>query len=614
MSIAGVDGVVHNTCAGIEGAFLDYYKSPLGTSLPTKPVHSPTVRTGKLVTDDHRNILLAAVTPAEIKECMFAISSTKSPGPDGYNSQFFKDSWEIVEEDVTLAIQDFFPELMLVALHFPQKFIELVMTCVSSPSYSLAVNGNNFGFFQGRRGLRQGDPLSPLFFTICMEYLSRILGVVAQQDGFKFHPMCGHIKLNHFLFADDLLLFCKGTDISIMWLLRAFYTFSAASGLQLNRSKSDIYFNGGALPFKYLGVPISSKKLTKNEGLKLTERIVARIRGWWAKHVSYAGRVTLVNAVLANLHSYWATIFLIPSCIMNKINAICKNFLWSGKSDYSKVPNIGWDTCCYPKEEGGLGIKDIKKWNKALLGKYVWWLANKKDHLWVRWVNHVYMKGTNWFDYMAPSDCSWPWKKITYIMHTYKQAYTTNLWLNAHAPYTVAAGYEWLLVKKPKVSWWFLCWNSLNIPKCLFIFWKFMHQRLPTRDRLARMGLAVEKIFPICLLANESHGHLVYDCVYAKTYTSLLQNSLHTVFTLQDLVCWFSAGRRISKMRKRYVGACHEALIYWIWRIRNEARLDHFVGRPELIVHQILQDVKTRFLKQNFTIMGARDKNWFHSL
>ncbi|XP_074266685.1 uncharacterized protein LOC141589965 [Silene latifolia] len=83
MSIAGVDGVVHNTCAGIEGAFLDYYKSLLGTSLPTKPVHSPTVRTGKLVTDDHRNILLAAVTPAEIKECMFAISSTKSPGPDG---------------------------------------------------------------------------------------------------------------------------------------------------------------------------------------------------------------------------------------------------------------------------------------------------------------------------------------------------------------------------------------------------------------------------------------------------------------------------------------------------------------------------------------------------
>ncbi|XP_074301105.1 uncharacterized protein LOC141632457 [Silene latifolia] len=184
---------------------------------------------------------------------------------------------------------------------------------------------------------------------------------------------------------------------------------------------------------------------------------------------------------------------------------------------------------------------------------------------------------------MAPSDCSWPWKKITYIMHTYKQAYTTNLWLNAPAPYTVAAGYEWL-------------------------------RRLPTRDRLARMGLAVEKICPICLLADESHGHLVYDCVYAKTCTSLLQNNLHTVLRLQDLVCWFSEGRRISKMRKRYVGACHVALIYWIWRIRNEARLDHLVRRPELIVHQLLQDVKTRFLTQNFSIMGARDKNWFHSL
>ncbi|XP_074297715.1 uncharacterized protein LOC141628474 [Silene latifolia] len=113
-----------------------------------------------------------------------------------------------------------------------------------------------------------------------MEYLSKILNVVAQQADFTFHPMCGHIQLNHLLFADDLLLFFKGTEVSIMWMLREFATFSTSSGLCLNREKIDIYFNGvtrdvignivqvsgfrrGTLPFKYLGVPISSKKLTK---------------------------------------------------------------------------------------------------------------------------------------------------------------------------------------------------------------------------------------------------------------------------------------------------------------------------------------------------------------
>ncbi|XP_074277491.1 uncharacterized protein LOC141601122 [Silene latifolia] len=156
---------------------------------------------------------------------------------------------------------------------------------------------------------------------------------------------------------DDLLLFCKGDAVSIMWILRVFSTFSAASSLSMNKTKLEIYFNvvnnetmesilqvsgfhTGALPFKYLGVPISSKKLTKSKEKKLTDRIVARIRGWGTRHLSYAGRVVLVNSVLTTLHSYWASLFLLSSRLMNKINAICRNSLWSGTSEFKKVPNI----------------------------------------------------------------------------------------------------------------------------------------------------------------------------------------------------------------------------------------------------------------------------------
>ncbi|XP_074265774.1 uncharacterized protein LOC141588219 [Silene latifolia] len=347
----GTDGVMHSNFDKIEAAFLHYYKNLLGSSLPTTAIHGPTVRQGKLVTQDHCFISLAEVTDVEIKECLFSISSIKSPGPDGYSSQVFKDFWEIVGGDVIAAIKNFFQTGKLLkqvnttnitlipkssnptnVLDFRPiaccntlyktlaevlckrlskilpdiKFTDLVMTCVTSPTYSLNINGNKFGFF-------------------------------------------------------------KGNETSIMWILRAFSTFSSASGLCLNRSKSNIYFNGvkygivedilqisgfhrGSLPFKYLGVRISSKKLTKNESLKLTDRIVARIRGWGTKHLTYAGR----------------------------------NFVWRGTSDYKISPNVKWDTCCLPKEEGGLGIKDAKTWNKALFGKYVWWLANKKDHLWVR--------------------------------------------------------------------------------------------------------------------------------------------------------------------------------------------------------------------------------------
>ncbi|XP_074277684.1 uncharacterized protein LOC141601313 [Silene latifolia] len=108
INITGGDGINYSTCDGIEKAFLDYYKSLLGTSLPTVHVHVPTVRTGRVVTEAHNNILLTPVTSAEIKECLFSIPSTKSPGPDGYSIQFFKDSWDVVRDDVIVAVQDFF--------------------------------------------------------------------------------------------------------------------------------------------------------------------------------------------------------------------------------------------------------------------------------------------------------------------------------------------------------------------------------------------------------------------------------------------------------------------------------------------------------------------------
>ncbi|XP_074283485.1 uncharacterized protein LOC141608034 [Silene latifolia] len=334
---------------GIEDAFLENYKDLLGSSHDT----------------------------IDINDCIFSIPSAKSPGPDGYSiykgiakvlcnilrkvlldiisfSQgAFVKGRNIVEN--VLICQDLvrlynrkspspkclikidlrkaydsvewkFLEQMLHALKFPKKFIRLIMACVTSPAYSLVVNGILFGFFQ------------------------------------------------------------------------------VASGLTLNKEKSKIYFNGmtasamanimqvsgfhrGALPFKYFGVPISSKKLTKNEELKLTDRIVARIRGLGARHLSYAGRLTLVQS-----------------------------------------------------EEGGFGIKDLKNWNVAFLGKTV------------------------------------------------------------------------------------------------------------------------------------------------------------------------------TKMQKKYMGACYLALYYYVWRTRNEARLKGMVRRPEGVVKHILNDISHRFHRINARKFKARDLEWIHKI
>ncbi|XP_074300104.1 uncharacterized protein LOC141631314 [Silene latifolia] len=670
-------GITHTDNQDIEGAFLDYYQDLLGTHTNTSKVHGPTVRTGPTLTDLHHQILLRTVTKDEVKASIFSIPPTKAPGPDGYSSQFFKDSWDIIGNEVTEAVLDFFqtgqllkqlnctnitlipkvsrpvhvhefrpiaccnilykciakilctrlgqvlPDIircnqgafvkgrtivenvlicqdlvrlykrrsasprcllkidlrkaydtvewgfvqdMLQKLNFPTKFIDMLMVCITTPSYSLALNGNNFGFFKGKRGLKQGDPLSPLIFTLY-----------------------------------DLLLFCKGTELSIMWLLRSFSTFSAASGLKLNKEKSNIYFNGvptsiiqnilrvsgfvqGQLPFKYLGVPISSKKISKNDGMKLVDKVVARLRSWGARQLSYAGRLTLVTSVLSTLHSYWASMFLIPVGIMNKIEATCRNYLWGGSDNYLKAPKVNWEQCCCSKEEGGLGIQAAKTWNKALLGKYIWWVASKKDHLWVRWISHVYMKGVHWTEYKPPVDCSWSWKKIAHMMPLFKQAYIQDKWLGQDKPYSIQAGYQWLRIGKDKVPWTFVCWNRFNIPRHSFIYWAAAHQRLLTRDRMKKMGFGIDETCFLCGSSNEDHQHLFSDCPFSTLCFKLLQQKLHIQFPVQHLVTWQASGRGTSRLQRDLITACHVAIIYEIWQNRNHTRLHGSVRRPESIV------------------------------
>lgn len=81
------------------------------------------------------------------------------------------------------------------------------MICVKIVSYSILVNGALSPIFKEKRGVRQGDPLSPYLFTFSIEYLTRLLKNLRQQNGFKFHPRCQKQKIIQPSFADDLLLF-----------------------------------------------------------------------------------------------------------------------------------------------------------------------------------------------------------------------------------------------------------------------------------------------------------------------------------------------------------------------------------------------------------------------
>src|SRR4051812_12841452 len=95
-------------------------------------------------------------------------------------------------------------------------------------------------------------------------------------------------------------------------------------------------FKEGCLPFKYLGVPISSKKLASHHYLALIEKILVRIRHWTAKLPSYAGRLQLIKSVSFSIANYWMVCFPIPKNVISKIDALCRSYFWTGKDSISR--------------------------------------------------------------------------------------------------------------------------------------------------------------------------------------------------------------------------------------------------------------------------------------
>ncbi len=159
-------------------------------------------------------------------------------------------------------------------LGFPTRFVAWIMECVTSASYSIKINKGIHGFFPGKRGLRQGDPLSPMLFVICMELLSRLLNKETARRPFRFHQHCESLRLSHLIFADDIVLFSRGDVGLVGVLMKCLKQFEHMSGLCVSVGKSSIFlasvpdeekaalvsatgFKVGVFPFRYLGIPIS---------------------------------------------------------------------------------------------------------------------------------------------------------------------------------------------------------------------------------------------------------------------------------------------------------------------------------------------------------------------
>ena len=206
---------------------------------------------------------------------------------------------------------------VLQAFHFPPKIIKIIMSCITSVSTSILVNGGVLERFEPSRGIRQGDPLSPYIFILCMEYLGHLIEQkCVNGDWVPLKAFKDNLGFSHLLFADDIILFSKVEARGCEAISDVLDKFCRESGQKISLDKSRIYFSPNVRNElkeeiserlgiretnnigKYVGFPLKHRGVPRNPYNFIVERVMNKLAGWKSKYLSFAWWVVLIKSIM----------------------------------------------------------------------------------------------------------------------------------------------------------------------------------------------------------------------------------------------------------------------------------------------------------------------------
>lgn len=314
---------------------------------------------------------------------------------------------------------------------FHPTWIGWIMECVCSVSYSFLINGSAKGQVIPSRGIRQGDPLSPYLFILCSEVLSGLCLRAQEQGKVQGIRVARRAPaLNHLLFADDTMFFCRSDQQTCRELALILERYEAISGQCINLLKSAITFSaktpigtrrrvkeilkiegeGGA--GKYLGLPEYFNRKKRDIFAGIVDRIRQRSHSWATRFLNAAGKQVLLKAVLAAMPSHAMSCFKIPVSLCKQIQTILMRFWWDAKPNLRKMAWVSWARMTMPKFAGGLGFREIEQFNDALLAKLAWRILKCPHSLLGQILLGKYCNASAFLQATAPQNASHGWRGI----------------------------------------------------------------------------------------------------------------------------------------------------------------------------------------------------------
>ncbi|XP_075674939.1 uncharacterized protein LOC142644147 [Castanea sativa] len=162
----------------------------------------------------------------------------------------------------------------------------------------------------------------------------------------------------------------------------------------------------------YLGLPTLIGRAKYNTFSYLKGRIWKKLQGWKGMLLSRAGKEILIKAVAQSIPKYTMSVFQIPLKLCNELDALCAKFWWGQIGNERKIHWKSWDKLSASKKEGGMGFRDLRAFNLAMLAKQGWRMVQGNDSLLYQCFKARYFPRSSFLEAKESPNCSYVWRSL----------------------------------------------------------------------------------------------------------------------------------------------------------------------------------------------------------
>ena len=290
---------------------------------------------------------------------------------------------------------------------FDSRWLVWIHCLFSTAKSSILLNGTPGRQFFCKRGVRQGDPLSPLIFVLAADLLQAAVNDAYRRGELELPMPTVERDYPVIQYVDDTILVLPADQAQAETIKRILQDYASSIGLHINFHKSTLMTVNtavdaterlaevfgckvGEMPFTYLGMPMGTAKPTVSDLMPLVASVERRL-STAASLLDLGSKLTLVNSVVTSLAIYAMCSIRLPPKILEHLDKLRRYCLWAKETDDGQktMSMAAWALVCRPKEKGGLGIINLQVQNQALLLKQLHKFYNRVD---VPWVNLIWSK------------------------------------------------------------------------------------------------------------------------------------------------------------------------------------------------------------------------------